>query len=151
MGRSRGGLTTRIHALVGANGMPITLKLTAVQAHDGYSAAAMLETLDNGDVLLANRANDSDALRIEMAAWRMGQHQTHAQSQASAGLQHLPLPVPQPPRALLQPRLAHLSGHGRSQQNLFVPDTPKVGSMFLKPRTFHQALPTLNADYISGL
>ena len=28
----------------------------------------MLETLENGDVLLADRAYDSDALRIEMAA-----------------------------------------------------------------------------------
>ena len=29
MGRSRGGLTTKIHALVDANGLPIALKLTA--------------------------------------------------------------------------------------------------------------------------
>ena len=28
MGRSRGGLTTKIHALVDANGLPILLKLT---------------------------------------------------------------------------------------------------------------------------
>jgi hypothetical protein len=27
MGRSRGGLTTKIHALVDANGLPISLKL----------------------------------------------------------------------------------------------------------------------------
>ena len=39
MGRSRGGLTTKIHALVDANGLPIVLKLTAGQAHDGRSAA----------------------------------------------------------------------------------------------------------------
>lgn len=68
MGRSRGGLTTKIHALVDANGMPIALKLTAGQAHDGRSAADMLKTLGDGDVLLADRAYDSDALRIEMAA-----------------------------------------------------------------------------------
>jgi len=68
MGRSRGGLTTKIHALVDANGLPIVLKLTAGQAHDGRSAADMLATLGDGDVLLADRAYDSDALRIEMAA-----------------------------------------------------------------------------------
>jgi len=68
MGRSRGGLTTKIHALVDANGMPIALKLTAGQAHDGRSAADMLDTLGDGDVLLAERAYDSDALRLEMAA-----------------------------------------------------------------------------------
>lgn len=28
MGRSRGGLTTKIHALVDAEGLPITLKIT---------------------------------------------------------------------------------------------------------------------------
>ncbi|WP_404918678.1 IS5 family transposase [Novosphingobium sp. ZW T3_23] len=68
MGRSRGGLTTKIHAVVDANGLPIALKLTAGQAHDGRSAADMLDTLGDGDVLLADRAYDSDALRGEMAA-----------------------------------------------------------------------------------
>jgi IS5 family transposase len=53
---------------VDANGMPIALKLTAGQAHDGRSAADMLETLGDGDVLLADRTYDSAALRIEMAA-----------------------------------------------------------------------------------
>ena len=40
MGRSRGGLTTKIHALVDANGLPVALKLTEGQAHDGRSALA---------------------------------------------------------------------------------------------------------------
>ena len=35
MGRSRGGLTKKIHALVDANGRPILLKLTAGQAQEG--------------------------------------------------------------------------------------------------------------------
>ena len=43
MGRSRGGLTTKIHALVDANGLPVALKLTEGQAHDGRSAADMLQ------------------------------------------------------------------------------------------------------------
>ena len=42
MGRSRGGLTTKIHALVDANGLPVRLKLTEGQAHDGRSAADMV-------------------------------------------------------------------------------------------------------------
>ena len=66
MGRSRGGLTTKIHALVDANGLPIALKLTDGHAHDGTSAADMLATLRHGDVLLADRAYDSDARREEM-------------------------------------------------------------------------------------
>ena len=72
MGRSRGGLTTKIHALVDANGNPIALKLSAGQAHDGKSAADMLGALGAGQILLADRAYDSDALRASMAkrgAW----------------------------------------------------------------------------------
>ena len=72
MGRSRGGLTTKIHALVDANGLPISLKLTEGQAHDGKSAADMLEGLGEGQILLADRAYDSDALRAalnERGAW----------------------------------------------------------------------------------
>ena len=56
MGRSRGGLTTKIHALVDAEGRPIHLKLTEGQAHDGRSAADMFETLEAGHILLADRA-----------------------------------------------------------------------------------------------
>ena len=72
MGRSRGGLTTKIHALVDANGLPIILKLTEGQAHDGRSAADMLDHIRTGQILLADRAYDSDALRLEMSergAW----------------------------------------------------------------------------------
>jgi transposase len=67
MGRSRGGLTTKIHALVDACGLPILLKLTEGQAHDGRSAADMLDTVGSGDVLLGDRAYDSDALRQNLA------------------------------------------------------------------------------------
>ena len=47
MGRSRGGLTTKIHALVDAHGLPIQIKLTEGQAHDGASAHDMLSGLGN--------------------------------------------------------------------------------------------------------
>lgn len=72
MGRSRGGLTTKIHALVDANGLPILLKLTEGQAHDGRSAADMLAGIGDGQILLADRGYDSDALRHtlkERGAW----------------------------------------------------------------------------------
>jgi transposase len=72
MGRSRGGLTTKIHALVDAEGLPIMLKLTEGQAHDGKSAEDMLGELSAGQILLADRAYDSDALRKSLAergAW----------------------------------------------------------------------------------
>ena len=59
---------TKIHALIDANGLPVALKLTAGQAHDRPSAVDMLGNRSDGDVLLADRAYDSDALGIEMAA-----------------------------------------------------------------------------------
>ena len=68
MGRSRGGLTTKIHALVDANGLPVALKLSEGQAHDGRSADGMLDGLGAGQVLLADRAYDSDHLRGTLAA-----------------------------------------------------------------------------------
>jgi transposase len=42
VGRSRDGLTTKIHALVDASGLAIVLKITEGQAHDGRSAQDML-------------------------------------------------------------------------------------------------------------
>ena len=68
MGRSRGGLTTKIHAVTDARGLPITLKLTAGQAHDGRSAGDMLDTVGPGQALLADAAYDSNRLRDHLAA-----------------------------------------------------------------------------------
>lgn len=72
MGRSRGGLTTKIHALVDAEGRPVDLVLTAGQAHDAKPALAMLDRLRPNAILLADRAYDSDAIRTlaaERNAW----------------------------------------------------------------------------------
>ena len=72
MGRSRGGLTTKIHALVDAEGLPITLKISEGQAHDGRSGDDMLGDLGAGQILLADRGYDCDATRAALAkrgAW----------------------------------------------------------------------------------
>ncbi len=66
MGRSRGGLTTKIHVVVDNNGLPITIKLTPGQAHDGRSAADMLDSVGANQILLADRAYDSNALQGAM-------------------------------------------------------------------------------------
>lgn len=67
MGRSRGALTTKIHALVDASGFTIALKLTQGQANDGRSAANMFGTLRQGNILPADRAYDCDELRQWLA------------------------------------------------------------------------------------
>jgi transposase len=72
MRRARGGLTTKIHALADANGLPVVLKLTEGQAHDGRSAADMLGKVGPGQILLADRACDSNALHQAFGARRLG-------------------------------------------------------------------------------
>ena len=42
MGRSRGGLTSKIHALVDSNGLPVRLALTPGEAHDNRLAGKLL-------------------------------------------------------------------------------------------------------------
>lgn len=64
MGRSRGGLTSKIHALVDAEGRPVTLRLTAGQVHDSVEAEALLDgTLSDGSTLLADKGYDNNAIR----------------------------------------------------------------------------------------
>jgi transposase len=72
MGRSRGGLTTKIHALVDADGRPVRLELTPGQAGDAPVAATLLENLTPGTTLIADRAYDTNAIRelaTERGAW----------------------------------------------------------------------------------
>jgi len=68
LGRSRGGLTTKIHAVVDANGLPIKLALSPGHQHDSLSAAELLSDLPDGGMLLADKAYDSDAIRSLVAA-----------------------------------------------------------------------------------
>ena len=63
MGRSRGGLTTKIHAVVDAEGRPIRIALTPGQVHDGTAAEELLTNLKPGATLLADKAYDSNAIR----------------------------------------------------------------------------------------
>lgn len=63
MGRSRGGLTGKIHALVDAEGRPIDIVLTPGQRHDGKAAPDLLEALEQDAIVLADKAYDSDAIR----------------------------------------------------------------------------------------
>jgi len=72
MGRSRGGLSSKIHAVVDSNGLPIRLALTAGEAHDNRLAAKLLSRLKSGAMLLADRGYDADWIRAlvsEHGAW----------------------------------------------------------------------------------
>src|SRR5262249_1043515 len=63
LGRSRGGLTTKLHAVVDAQGLPIRLGLTTGQAHDGQIADTLLNQLGPHTIVLADKAYDADRIR----------------------------------------------------------------------------------------
>ena len=67
MGRSRGGLTSKIHALVDAEGRPVTLRLTGGQIADCAEADALTHDLGEGDILLADKGYDTNAIRDKAA------------------------------------------------------------------------------------
>ncbi len=72
MGRSRGGLTSKIHALVDAEGRPVNLRLTGGQVADCTQADELTDDLGEGDILLADKGYDTDAIRAKAAerkAW----------------------------------------------------------------------------------
>lgn len=56
LGRSRGGLTTKIHVVVDAQGPPIRLGLTAGQTHDGQIVDRLLDHLRPRTIVLADKA-----------------------------------------------------------------------------------------------
>ncbi len=96
MGRSRGGLTTKINTLVDAGGRSIALELTEGQAHDEH-------------ILLADRAYDSDALRhtlAELGAWANIRPMT---GRTKHCLQRLGLPAAQCRRAFFS-KMIHFRG-----------------------------------------
>jgi transposase len=62
-GRSRGGLTTKIHAVVDANGLPLQVMITGGQQHDSLMALALLEGLPSGGMVLADKAYDATEIR----------------------------------------------------------------------------------------
>ncbi len=66
MGRSRGGLTTKIHALVDAEGRAVRLSLSAGQTHDCPEGEALFDTLKPTGILLADKAYHSQNLRAHV-------------------------------------------------------------------------------------
>jgi transposase len=67
IGRSRGGLSTRIHALVEALGNPIGFFLTGGEAHDLVGADHLLPTI-LADMLIADKAFDAAERVLEPLA-----------------------------------------------------------------------------------
>ena len=63
MGRSRGGLTTKIHAVVNEHGLPLRFHLTPGQASDATPCKILLQGLHPSQIVLADKAYDADWIR----------------------------------------------------------------------------------------
>jgi transposase len=63
IGRTKGGMNTKLHAVADAKGQPIGLYMSAGQVSDYTGAAALLSSMPKADWLLADRGYDADWLR----------------------------------------------------------------------------------------
>ena len=68
IGRSRGGRTTKIHALTDALCRPISFMLTGGQVADCKAGAALLERLPDCKIVHADKGYDTDILRRQIEA-----------------------------------------------------------------------------------
>ncbi|WP_408737231.1 IS5 family transposase [Acetobacter senegalensis] len=66
LGRSRGGLTTKIHMLADALGRPLRFIITGGQVHDATQASALLEG-QAASAVIADKAYDSNGFREQIA------------------------------------------------------------------------------------
>lgn len=72
LGRSKGGYTTKIHALVDALGNPIRICLTGGHRHDVTQAVKLLEGWETERILrvLGDKGYDSDAIIVMIEAMK---------------------------------------------------------------------------------
>ena len=67
IGRTRGGLNSKLHAACDGEGKPLILLLSEGQVSDHRGARAMLTTLPEAETLIADRGYDSDWFREALA------------------------------------------------------------------------------------
>ncbi len=62
IGRTKGGMNAKLHAVTDANGRPISFFMVAGQVSDYTGAAALLDSLPKAQWVLADRGYDADWL-----------------------------------------------------------------------------------------
>ncbi|MFT9297311.1 IS5 family transposase [Gluconobacter sp. P5B12] len=63
IGRTKGGMNTKLHAITDQNGRPLSFFMTAGQVSDYTGAAALLDSLPAAQWMLADRGYDADWFR----------------------------------------------------------------------------------------
>ena len=114
LGRSRGGLTTKIHALMDGHGRPLCHLLALGQAADCRHVQALLEGVSFA-WLIGDRAYDTDALRVWCA--------DHTVEVVISSKRNRKVPIPHDQvtvsdREPLQPRERLHADHPAQRENL---------------------------------
>jgi transposase len=103
MGRSRGGPTSKIHAAVDANGLPVHLALTPGGAHDNRLCTSLLSAFLPQTMLLTDRGYDSDWIReFARQKRRIGNRSAETKSQRPDLLKPVSVSRMQSRRTVLQ-------------------------------------------------
>jgi transposase len=71
LGRSRGGFSTKVHALVDTKGRPLHVELTPGQQHESTVAPTIIENHARGEALIADTGYDSEAIRNQLTSLRL--------------------------------------------------------------------------------
>ncbi|QQR54071.1 IS5 family transposase [bacterium] len=64
IGRSAGGLTTKIHMCTDAHGNPLNFKITGGQVHDSKVANELIDLAEGAEYFIADKGYDADSIRI---------------------------------------------------------------------------------------
>ena len=68
IGRTKGGLNSKLHAVVDGEGKPLMLMLSEGQMSDHRGAKILYPALPPGKILIADKGYDSDAFRDALTA-----------------------------------------------------------------------------------
>src|SRR5690606_35698219 len=112
LSRSRGGLTTKIHAVVDAQGLPIRLSLTAGKATMGKLPTICSITLEPEQSCRRTRPTMPTASGVTSREGCFRQYPAQGEPEIKALFQHMALPRAEPNRALLLQ--AQALPHGRN-------------------------------------
>jgi hypothetical protein len=102
MGQSRGGLTSKINAVVDTKGLPIRLALPMGEAHDNRLEGKLLSRIKSGTMLLAAVAMKPTGSEPLAPRGAFGPTSRQSESQRADLLQPISLPRPEFCRAGLQ-------------------------------------------------
>lgn len=88
IGRTKGGLNSKLHAVCDDVGRPVILLLAEGQMSDHNGAALILPMLPDAGMLIADKCYDSDSFREALAEQRVSRPAFHHEPRAD-GLQHI--------------------------------------------------------------